>query len=608
MTTLLFLAEWAIRSSILILTGTLLLWALRIKDPSIRLAAWITMLCASLAIPALAPVLPKVPITIERAATHPVESPIVISETAPVFTEAAPMNVRAPFDWARAAVISWALVTLALLLRLCIGFAMSLRLLRSSRATEQIEIRESDLITAPVTLGIMRPAIVLPADWPQWRPAKLDAVLAHERSHIRRHDPAVQLFSAIHRALLWHSPLSWFLHKQIVRTAEETSDDAAIRETHDRVLYAEVLLDFMQRGTANPTWLGVPMARYAKPDQRINRILDGTTLSRGITRWTVAAILALASPFAYVIAAAHPKSAPLTETLSLMRSETETLSPGQTSLGSAPVVKGAATDAPLSLPTPVSPQPPQLSLNPRQTPQSRERAVLQRIKEYDLRNAQPASAHAYLNALGNVTALNTVTIRSRIEGELISVNFKEGESVQAGQILARIDDTSLQLPLAQAEVQLAEDRQLPSGNTRAGKLRIDQAMVDNAKLQLSYAQIKSPIAGVAGLRIVGPGNIVGPSDHVGIVIITQLQPIAVLFSIPEDTLRQVREHLKNDASVPVEAWDRTGAVKMATGRLTAVDNQIDQTTGTIKLKAEFDNKDDALFPNQFVNVHLILKP
>ena len=223
-------------------------------------------------------------------------------------------GVSKPFDWARAAVMVYVLVALALLLRLCFGLAMSLRLLRSSRvtgqATEGIEIRESDRVATPVALGIARPAIVLPGDWREWDGAKLDAVLAHERSHIRRHDPAVQLLSAIHRALLWHSPLSWFLHRRIVRAAEEASDDAALAVTRDRALYAEVLLDFMQRGVRGAGWQGVPMARYGRADKRIHRILDGTVLSRGVTRWSLAAILALGLPLAYVVAAAHPQSAP----------------------------------------------------------------------------------------------------------------------------------------------------------------------------------------------------------------------------------------------------------------------------------------------------------
>ena len=123
---------------------------------------------------------------------------------------------------------------------------------------------------------------------------------------------------------------------------------------------------------------------------------------------------------------------------------------------------------------------------------------------------------------------------------------------------------------------------------------------------MNYAQIRSPITGVAGLRLVDPGNIVHAADATGIVVITQLQPIAVLFTIPEDPLPQVRARLKEGASLPVEAWNRDNTVKLATGRLTAVDNQIDPTTGTAKLKAVFDNKDGALFPNQFVNVRLML--
>jgi beta-lactamase regulating signal transducer with metallopeptidase domain len=168
-------------------------------------------------------------------------------------------DVSTPFNWARSAVIMYVLVALALLIRLCIGLAIGLRLLRSSsatgQATEGIDIRESDRVASPVALGIVRPAIVLPSDWREWHSPKLDAVLAHERSHILRHDPVVQLLSAIHRAMLWYSPLSWFLHKRIVRAAEEASDDAAVAVTRDRALYAEVLLDFMQRGGPRTNWL-----------------------------------------------------------------------------------------------------------------------------------------------------------------------------------------------------------------------------------------------------------------------------------------------------------------------------------------------------------------
>jgi multidrug efflux system membrane fusion protein len=139
-----------------------------------------------------------------------------------------------------------------------------------------------------------------------------------------------------------------------------------------------------------------------------------------------------------------------------------------------------------------------------------------------------------------------------------------------------------------------------------GTVRADQANVDNAKLQLSYTQVRAPITGIAGLRLVDPGNIVHAADATGILIITQLDPIAVLFAISEDSLPQVRARLRESANPPVEVWNRDNSAKIATGRLVAVDNQIDGTTGTAKLKAVFDNKDGALFPNQFVNVRMLM--
>jgi membrane fusion protein, multidrug efflux system len=558
MTTLQFLAEWGLRSSILILSGTLLLWVLRVKDPSIRLAAWTVMLAGSLVIPALTVVLPKVPVVVLRATARPVEQPVVSNAPAlPRMRSTQGHDVSTPFNWARAAVKMYVLVALALLMRLCIGLAIGLRLLRSSRATGQategIDIRESDRVASPVALGIVRPAIVLPSDWRQWHNPKLDAVLAHERSHILRHDPLVQLLSAIHRAMLWYSPLSWFLHKRIVRAAEEASDDAAVAVTRDRALYAEVLLDFMQRGGPRTNWLGVPMARYGRPDERIHRILDGTVLSPGVSRWSMTTILALGSPLAFVVAMAHPQSAT------------------QAQSATAPRVPIAAT--------------------------------MQRIHAAE---AKPSREPDYLYGLGNVTAY-AVTVKPRIDGQLMSVSFKEGEVVHEGQVLASIDPRPYQIQLAQAEGQLAQDQGFPAVNLPEGRIKADQANVDNAKLQLSYAQIRAPITGTAGLRLVDPGNIVHAADATGILIITPLQPIAVLFTIAETNLPQVRARLREGPNLSVEAWNRDNTVKFATGRLTALDNQIDPNTGTVKLKAVFDNKDGALFPNQFVNVRLLLK-
>jgi len=435
MTTIQFLAGWALRSSILILGGALLLRALGVKDPSIRLAAWTAMLCASLAIPALTATLPKAPLAVLRVASGQVAAPAVVydAQLEPARPVSRPDAARR-FDWARAAVMTYVLVALALLLRLCVGLAMSLRLLRGSRATgravEGIEIRESDRVAAPLTLGIAHPAIVLPGDWRRWDGARLDAVLAHERSHIRRHDPAVQLLSAIHRALLWHSPLSWFLRRSIVRAAEEASDDAAVAVTRDRALYAEVLLDFMRRGVRGPGWQGLPMARYGRADERIQRILEGTALSRGVTRYSVAAILALGSPLVYLVAAAQPQAAPQARVAPAPAAPVQTPSmepSGQESRDVSGALPGGRSMAP-------------------------------RILAQSAPAARPKPAPVYLTGLGNVAAFYTVTVKPRIDGQLVSVTFKEGDTVQAGQLLASIDAQPYQLRLEQAVGQLARDQ------------------------------------------------------------------------------------------------------------------------------------------------------
>ncbi len=266
-----------------------------------------------------------------------------------------------------------------------------------------------------------------------------------------------------------------------------------------------------------------------------------------------------------------------------------------------------------------------------------------------------AAAHrgdmpVYLQGLGTVTAFNTVTVKTRIDGQLVSVNFKEGQFVQKGDVLAEIDPRPFQVALdqaqgnlAQAQGNLAKDQatlrdaqvnyqrdqelfrdqiiakqQLDTQQATADQVRgsiqadeaaiaADQAAINSAKLNLTYTKITAPISGRIGLRLLDSGNMIHASDANGLAVITQLQPIAVLFTIPEDQLPPVLQKLRVGAKLPAEAYDRDQTKKLADGTLLTVDNEIDATTGTSRLKAVFPNGDDALFPNQFVNVRLSLE-
>lgn len=246
-----------------------------------------------------------------------------------------------------------------------------------------------------------------------------------------------------------------------------------------------------------------------------------------------------------------------------------------------------------------------------------------------------SSVPVILNGLGNVTAFYTVTVKSRVDGQLMKIDFHEGDFVKEGQVLAEIDPRPFQVQLELAQATLLHDQALLKNakvdverytqllatdaipkqqlDTQVALVAQDEATVqqdaaniDNAKLQLTYAKVTAPISGVVGLRLVDPGNIVHASDATGMVVITQLQPISVLFTIPEDSLPQVTQKLRGGAHLSVEAYNRDNSKKLATGTLVSVDNQIDNTTGTSKLKAVFDNKDNALFPQQFVNIHLLV--
>jgi multidrug efflux system membrane fusion protein len=242
----------------------------------------------------------------------------------------------------------------------------------------------------------------------------------------------------------------------------------------------------------------------------------------------------------------------------------------------------------------------------------------------------------YLTGLGSVQAFYTDSVKSRVDGELVQVNFKEGQYVNKGDLLLVIDPRPYEVVLEQAQATLFKDQAslrdaklnyerykglLQNSGAMSqqqvdtqgalvdqleGAVRTDQAAIDNAKLNLVYCHITSPISGRVGLRLVDPGNIVHATDTNPLLVITQLQPIAVLFTLPEDQLPSVAQHMAK-TTLEVDAYSRDDQTKLASGKLLTIDNQIDQSTGTGRLKAVFDNKENALWPNQFVNVHLLLE-
>jgi membrane fusion protein, multidrug efflux system len=239
------------------------------------------------------------------------------------------------------------------------------------------------------------------------------------------------------------------------------------------------------------------------------------------------------------------------------------------------------------------------------------------------------------NALGTVTSLATVTIRTQISGYLSRVDFTEGQAVQKGDLLAEIDSRPYEAALQQVQGQLARDQALLQGakvdlerygrlvaqkaipqqqfdtqqalvKQYEGQVAADEGQVNTAKVNLAYCRIQAPVSGRIGLRQVDQGNYVTPGDQNGLAVITQIKPISVIFTVPEDSMPQILSRLHAGAMLPVIAYDRSGTNKLASGTLTTIDNQLDTTTGTLKLRAQFPNEDESLFPNQFVNAQLVI--
>ena len=249
--------------------------------------------------------------------------------------------------------------------------------------------------------------------------------------------------------------------------------------------------------------------------------------------------------------------------------------------------------------------------------------------------AQQKDVPIFLTGLGTAIASNTVTVRSRVDGAIVKVNFREGQHVNKGDLLAEIDPRPFDVQLQQADAnyqrdqallntsrvnlqrsealakagvvaQQALDQQRAETGQYQGSIQGDVAAINSAKLNLAYSKIAAPISGRVGLRQIDVGNIVQANATNGICVITQLQPIAVVFTLPSDNIDQVRSRMAK-STLPVEAWSRDDTQQIASGKLETIDNQIDPTTGTVRLKAMFDNKDEQLWPNEFVNVHLRLQ-
>lgn len=261
------------------------------------------------------------------------------------------------------------------------------------------------------------------------------------------------------------------------------------------------------------------------------------------------------------------------------------------------------------------------------------RSAMRTLSPVQAATTRSAAVPYYLSGLGTITAANTVTVRSRVNGELMALHFQEGQQVKAGDLLAEIDPRPYQVALTQAQGQLAKDQaalinarqdlaryqqliktnlisrqeldaQAAQVHQAEGTVKADEGSVASAELQLTYSRITAPINGRVGLKQVDVGNYITSGDSTGIVVLTQTHPIDVIFTLPESDIATVLSAQKSGQPVPVEAWDRANLHKLSQGSLLSMDNQIDATTGTIKLKARFENNDDALFPNQFVNVRM----
>ncbi len=439
-----------------------------------------------------------------------------------------------------------------------------------------IRVVSSQARLEPGVFGVFRPVLVLPEGIAEkLSPEQLAAVIEHELCHVRRRDNLTAAVHMLVEALFWFHPLVWWIEKSMVEERERACDEDVMRLGGSSRVYAQAILKVCELYVESPVACvaGVSGASLKRRIEGImsNRIARELDAGRKLLVAGVG-IIAIAAPLAVGVMNAPPLEA-------------------QNAGGAAPGVSAT--------------KPPQTVAQATAPPRTA---------------ARPQAARSYLPALGTVTAV-MVTVRPRIDGQLMSVDFKEGSPVEKGQLLATIDSRAFEGPVAEAQAQLARDQSLLAAARRAraaglnspseladieGKVQADQSSLQGAQVQLSLTRIVAPISGVAGLSGVAPGSLVRPQDPAGIVTIAQLQPIAVVFGIAQVELPAILARMRAGASLTVEAWSMDNISKLATGHLTAVDNEIDRETGMAKFKAEFDNKDNGLFPNQFVSVRLMV--
>ncbi len=448
--------------------------------------------------------------------------------------------------------IEWMWISLSLCVLSLYVFA-SWRLLRWARhwPRQNVEgciVRISPSI-GPAVLGYIRPEIVLPKWLLSASPSELRLVLAHERAHVTARDSLLWIFALLAFAFVpWSIPMAWQVRR--LRFAIEVDCDA--RVLHSGVglnEYGHTLLAVSQRQTIAPLAALSMAARRSLLERRLSIL----AAIRPVNAWLIGGFVASC---ACCLAAAAALPVP--------RDTSDSI------IATAHLSQAAPPAASKSAPLASVPSPP---------PKTRRRSDIM--------------------ALGVVTA-TTVNVAARIDGQLASVDFLEGRPVKVGQLLASIESPQLRAQLDRATSQLSEDRKVRA----EAAIQSDEAAVAEARRLLAYTQVRAPISGVTGFRKVDPGNFVRAGDT--LLVITQLHPIAVVFTISEDDLPRVQSLLSSGAAPVVELWNRADTARIATGRLTAIDNEIDPEFGTIKLKASVDNRAGTLFPNQFVNVRLLM--